>query len=202
MDKAVWGARIGLAGALAGALLAASCGTLTREGNAPSYLILTNLQASRGGANAGTFGSVLFSDVRTVVDGVSSTFADLGQASFQLALKDPGPSGSPNSPTTNNAITLTQYHVQYMRSDGRNVQGVDVPWAFDGGLTTTIASTGSVSFTLVRNQAKDEAPLQALLFNNIPLTVTAQVTFYGHDQTGREVSVSGNIEITFADYGD
>lgn len=202
MTKAVWGARIRLLGALACAVLASSCGNLTRQGTAPSYLILTNLQGARGGSNAGIFGSVLFSDVRTVINGVSSTFADMGQATFQLALKDPGPAGAPNAPSANNSITLTQYHVQYVRSDGRNVQGVDVPYAFDGGLTTTIAGTGTVGFTLVRNQAKDEAPLQALLYNNIPLTVTAQVTFYGHDQTGREVSVTGNIEITFADYGD
>jgi hypothetical protein len=28
------------------------------------------------------------------------------------------------------------------------------------------------------------------------------VTFYGHDQTGREVSVTGNIDVSFANYGD
>jgi hypothetical protein len=201
MDKAVWGARIRLAGALGCALLASSCGTLTREGNASSYLVLTSLQGASG-AKAGSFGSFVLSDVRTVIDGVPTIFNDPGQAVFQVALKDPGPSGSPNSPSPNNAITITQYHVQYVRADGRNVQGVDVPYAFDGAVTATIAGSASVGFTLVRNQAKLEAPLQALVFNNIPFTAIAQVTFYGHDQTGREVSVTGNIEITFADFGD
>jgi hypothetical protein len=28
------------------------------------------------------------------------------------------------------------------------------------------------------------------------------VTFYGHDQTGREVSATGNIDVTFANFGD
>ena len=201
MTKAVWGVRIRLLGALACAALASSCGDMTREGTASSYLVLTSLQAARGGTS-GTFSSFLLSDVRTVVDGVPTTFNDPGQATFQLALKDPGPSGSPNTPTVNNAITLTQYHVKYVRSDGRNTEGVDVPYAFDGAVTATIANSGTIGFTLVRNQAKLEAPLQALIFNNIPFTAIAQVTFFGHDQTGREVSVSGNIEVTFADFGD
>jgi len=200
MTKAVWGARIRLLGALACAVLASSCGDMTREGTASSYLILTSLQGAQG--NSGTFSSFLLSDVQTIVDGVPTFFNDPGQATFQLALKDPGPAGSPNTPSVNNAITLTQYHVKYVRSDGRNTEGVDVPYAFDGAVTATIAGSGSVGFTLVRNQAKLEAPLQALVFNNIPFTAIAQVTFFGHDQTGREVSVSGNIEVTFANFGD
>ncbi|PYR89304.1 MAG: hypothetical protein DMF84_25250 [Acidobacteria bacterium] len=164
-------------------------------------MILTSLQAAPGN-KPGSLGSFLLSDVRTVVDNVPTTFNDVGQASFELALKDAGPTGSANAPSQNNGITLTQYHVQYVRSDGHNTPGVDVPFAFDGALTQTVSAAASVGFTLVRNQAKSEAPLQALVLNNIPFTVVAQVTFYGHDQTGHEVSVSGNIEITFADFGD
>jgi len=195
MTKAVWGARIRLLGALACAVLASSCGDMTREGTASSYLILTSLTTGSGEA-------VLLSDVVQVVDDVPTFFNDPGQASFQLALKDPGPPGSPNMPTVNNAITLTQYHVEYIRSDGHNIQGVDVPYAFDGAVTSTIAGSGSVGFSLVRHQAKQEAPLKALAFSNQPLTTIARVTFYGHDQTGREVSVTGNIEITFWNFAD
>ena len=46
-------------------------------------------------------------------------------------------------------------------------------------------------FTLVRNIAKDEAPLQALTVNGVIISTIAEVTFYGHDQTGREVSAVG-----------
>ncbi|NUR55738.1 MAG: hypothetical protein HOQ29_14930 [Acidobacteria bacterium] len=202
MTKAVWGARIGLLGALACAGLASGCGNLTRQGTASSYLVLTSLQGASGGS--GTFSSVLASDVLNVnpTTGAQSIAADLGQAVFQLALKDPGPSGSPNAPSPNNAITITQYHVQYVRSDGRNVQGVDVPYAFDGGVNLTVAGTGTVAFTLVRVQAKQEAPLKALAFGGgaDSITTVAKVTFYGHDQTGRDVSVTGNIEVTFSDW--
>ena len=90
-------------------------------------------------------------------------------------------------PSPVNAITITQYHVEYVRSDGRNVQGVDVPFAFDGAVTVTVAGTRHRSpFTLVRLQAKQEAPLKALAFGGGANTITtvARVTFYGHDQTG------------------
>jgi hypothetical protein len=201
MTKAVWGARIRLVGALACAVTVSSCGDVVKQGTGSSYLILTSLEGAPGN-KPGSLGSVLASDVRTVVDNVPTIFADMGQASFRLVLKDAGPTASPNGPSQMNAITLTQYHVEYVRSDGHNTQGVDVPYAFDGALTQTISEAGSVGFTLVRNQAKSEAPLQALVLNNIPITAVAQVTFYGHDQAGHGVSVSGNIQITFADFGD
>lgn len=201
MTKAVWGARIRVAGALACALAAASCGDMTREGTASSYLIMTSLTATSG-SKPGTFSNTLLSDVITVVNNVPSTFNDPGQATFQLQMKDAGPVASPNTPSPNNFITLTQYRVQYVRSDGHNVEGVDVPFSFNSGLNATISGAGTVGFTLVRHSAKEEAPLQTLQSGSSPLSVVAQVTFFGHDQTGREVSVSGNIEITFSNFGD
>ena len=53
--------------------------------------------------------------------------------------------------------------MRYVRSDGRNQQGVDVPYDFDGALTFTAPASGATGdFTLVRVQAKLEAPLMAL----------------------------------------
>jgi hypothetical protein len=199
--KAVWGARVALAAVFVCAMLGASCGKLTRQGQASSYLILTNLQGASG-AESGTFSSLVKSDVITVVNSSPTIFNDPGSATFQLALKDPGSSTSPNGPTPNNFITITQYHVKYVRSDGRNTEGVDVPYAFDGAVTTTVSDTSSVGFTLVRNQAKLEAPLKALATSPLVISAIAQVTFFGHDQTGREVSVTGNIEVSFANFGD
>jgi hypothetical protein len=201
MTKAVWGVRIRLAGALVCAFLVSSCGDLTRQGTASSYLVLTSI-AAESGAKPGEFKSFLLSDVITIVDNVVTFFNDPGQATFRLALKDPGPNASPNEPSPYNAITLTQYHVEYIRSDGHNVQGVDVPFAFDGGLSATISNTATVGFQLVRHSAKQEAPLRGLQFSNQPITTIARVTFYGHDQTGRQVSVSGDIEITFWNFAD
>jgi len=196
-QKVVWGACVRLAVALGCAAVLTSCGQVVRQGQGNSYLILTSLGGSSG-ASPGAFTSQLLSDVVTVVGGVSSTFNDPGQAVFQLAMKDQlGPTPSPA-----NFITITQYRVEYIRTDGQNIQGVDVPFTFDGALTATVSRTSSVTFTLVRHTAKEEAPLRTLRSGASPLTVIARVTFYGADQTGRGVSVSGQMEITFSNFGD
>ena len=187
--KVVWGARGRVTVALTGVLLLMSCGQAVRQGQASSYLVLTSLTG--GSANASTVES-------DVISNTGSSFTDSGQATFQVLMKDNGGLG----PSPVNAITITQYHVEYVRSDGRNVQGVDVPFAFDGAVTATINASGGVGFTLVRIQAKQEAPLKALASGGgaQAITTIARVTFYGHDQTGREVSVTGSIQVTFADW--
>jgi hypothetical protein len=201
MTKAVWGSGVKLAGTIALAAAVSSCGDQTREGTAASYLIIATMEAASG-ADPTTFGTGLASDVITVKDNVATIFSDPGRVTFKLGLKDPGPASSPVTPTQNNWITVSQYHVQYVRSDGHNIEGVDVPYSFDGGMTATVSADTTAGFTLVRNQAKAEAPLGALQGNGIVLSTIARVTFYGHDQTGREVSVTGNIDVTFANFGD
>jgi hypothetical protein len=206
--KAVWGSRIRAGVALAAALLMTlpltSCSKMIRTGQSPGYLVLNSLQGAKGGgSNSGTFSTGLLSDVETLVPantGSPTVFNDVGQASLTLVLKDQG--GASTSPSPANAVTLTQYHVRYFRTDGRNTQGVDVPYEFDGGLGVTVSETATVGFELVRHQAKIEAPLKALTNNFQIISMIAEVTFYGHDQNGREVSVSGRMDIAFANYGD
>jgi hypothetical protein len=200
MTKAV-GAWIRLACAVSVMAGSASCGKLTRQGQASSYLIINSLEAASG-ATPSAFGATLSSDVRTVVNNVSTFFADPGQVQFALGLKDPGSATLPTSPTQANWITVDRYHVAYIRSDGHNVEGVDVPYAFDGAVTVTVSGPTTVGFVLVRNQAKQEAPLQTLTNNGLLISTLAQVTFYGHDQTGREVSTMGQIGVTFGNFGD
>jgi hypothetical protein len=201
MTKAVWGAGIRLACAVSVVVASASCGKLTRQGQAASYLIITSLEGASG-ADPSAFGGTLSSDVRTVVNNVSTFFADPGQVQFTLGLKDPGSPSLPTTPTQANWITVDRYHVAYVRSDGHNTQGADVPYAFDSAVTVTVSGPTTVGFILVRNQAKQEAPLQTLTNNGLLISTIAQVTFYGHDQTGREVSATGQIGITFGNFGD
>ena len=96
--------------------------------------------------------------------------------------------------------------IAYARADGRNRPGVDVPHPFDGAFTVTVRAEGTASagFVLVRLQAKAEPPLLALRNSDglFAISTIATVTFYGHDQTGRAVSVSGKISIEFADWAD
>jgi len=202
MTKAVWGVGLRRAGAVGLILASVSCGSLTRQGTSSSYLIVTSLEAAPGGVTAGTFGSVLLSDVVVVKDGVASIYSDQGRVTFGLGLKDPGPSTSPATPTQNNFITVNRYHVRYIRADGHNIEGVDVPYAFDDAFTVTVSGETTAGFTAVRNQAKQEAPLAALALNPIVVSTLAEVTFYGHDQTGREVSAVGNLSVSFANFAD
>jgi hypothetical protein len=184
------------------AAVSASCGDLQRQGQSASYLLIGALQGAPG-SDPSTFGGTLPSDVITVVDGTPTVFNDLGQIAVTVALKDPGTATSPTTPTTANSITIDRYHVQYIRTDGRNTQGVDVPYAFDGGMTLTVgASLVTGTFTIVRHIAKSEAPLKALAVNGVIISTIAKVTFYGHDQSGREVSAVAHISIDFANFGD
>ena len=187
--KVVWGTRACSVFALALAVTSTGCGQLQRQGQASSYLIVEELSA--GGS---TF---LLSDVITN----NSILNDVGEARFRLAMKDPGV-GSPNTPTSANYLTVDRYHVQFVRADGRNTPGVDVPYAFDGALSITVIDTASVAFTIVRNIAKAEAPLAALASNRMVISTIARVTFYGHDQTGREVSATASISVDFGNFAD
>jgi hypothetical protein len=146
---------------------------------------------------------LLLSDVITVVDTNETFFNDLAQVTFSLGLKDPGPATGATSPTPNQFITVDRYHVRFIRADGRNTQGVDVPYEFDGAFTVTVGGgTTQAGFTVVRNVAKREAPLLALRSNGVILSTIAELTFYGRDQTGHEVVATARASIDFANFGD
>ena len=134
---------LGLVAALPG------CTEVQRQGESPAYLIITSLSGASG-VKPTEFANVLASDVVTFVKKqvgqdeqfVPTIFADNGRVTFILGLKDPGAPGSTTSPTTTNFITVTRYRVTFIRSDGRNTPGVDVPYAFDGGMTLTVTEMG------------------------------------------------------------
>jgi hypothetical protein len=176
-----------------------SCGRLQREGTGSSFLIVDSLVAAAG-AEPEKFGGTLFSDVFTVKDDVGGVYADLGKVTFSLAMKD---ATTAAGPTTANFITVDRYHVNFIRADGRNNPGTDVPYGFDGAFTATVGDKGgSGVFTIVRHIAKEEAPLMALRVNGVIISTLAEVTFYGHDQTGREATASARISIDFGNFAD
>src|SRR6185312_10154449 len=204
--------RVLLAAALAAA--AAACGKVVRGSSAPVLLVIDQLNGLRGSATTSSAASSLVSDVFTIVTsgGTCTTtnpcptvFADGGQVIMHMVPKDIGVSATtPTSPTTNNEVTISRIHVSYVRSDGRNQEGVDVPYAFDTAATFTVPQSGQVtfSFPLVRVQAKQEAPLMALRTNGQVLSMIGNVTFYGQDVVGNAISVTGSISIDFANWGD
>ena len=175
---------------------ASACGQVN-TGRSPSYLLIDSMLAAPGGRGSGTLSNTLQSDVLT--DG--GIYEDFGSVILRVELKD---ATSPSGPT--NSVTVTRYHVSFRRSDGRNTQGVDVPYAFDGGATATITAGGTqpLRFVLVRAQAKTESPLAALRGGggSIFISALADVTFYGQDQNGNQIAVTGTISVNFADWAD
>jgi hypothetical protein len=182
-----------------GAGLTGSASCTMRHGTSNSYLIIDSLSGFSGATQEET-GSNLQSDV--VSNGTA--WEDEGIVTFRLGLKDPGSPTVPTVATTNNFITVTSYRVVYLRSDGRNTPGRDVPFPFDGALTATVRAEGttSVNFSLVRPQAKLEPPLLGLrnLGGAGVISAIAEVTFFGRDQAGRSASAVGRISVDFGDF--
>ena len=169
--------------------------------------VIDSLTASQGN-KTGNGQNVLLSDVITNVttpapcsqtNPCPTVFNDIGSVSFSLAAKD-----ITTAPTTNNTVTVNRYHVSYRRADGRNTPGVDVPYGFDGAATVTIPTNASagMTFELVRHAAKEESPLVQLKTNSQIITTIADVTFYGQDRVGNDITVVGSIQVDFGNFGD
>jgi len=91
--------------------------------------------------------------------------------------------------------------VSYVRSDGRAIEGVDVPYRFSAPLTASLApgDTLDLALDIVRHQAKLEPPLSNITGLDV-VEMTANVTLYGATISKQTVSASGAGTIRFADY--
>jgi len=185
-----------------GIFLLCSCNPAADETRSATRLLLENLLGYDMEDQVANFleSDVLHVDTTTQI---GTIHADAATATFSAELIDPN---SVNGPSSYNDITLTRYIVSYSRSDGNNVEGVDIPYAFEGHLSTMVAvgESTDINFTIVRAIAKDEPPLVNLQTGRADgvLTVTAKVDFYGHDQASRNVTVSGYLTIHFANYAN
>jgi hypothetical protein len=204
---------LALLAAVATSAAAAGCGgDFVRDSKAPARLVIVAMQGASG-AEPNELSTFVLSDVLTLVTtgGVCTKdnpcptrFNDPGRVEMRLQLRDIGNPANPSAPSGLNAVTVNRYRVVYRRSDGRNTPGVDVPYGFDGAVSMTVPSDGTATFgfQLVRNAAKFEAPLAPLVNDFTLITTIAEVTFWGFDQAGNEVSVTGSIEVTFGNFGD
>lgn len=174
-----------------------SCGNVVRDSKSPVLLTVATLSPTP-----------LLSDVvvlRTSPAPCTSTapcatiIDDTATATISASMKN-----TLVSPTTNNQITINRYHVEFTRSDGRNMQGVDVPYGFDGAVTVSVAAnaTADVPFELVRHSAKEERPLVQLVSSSNIIATIATITFYGTDAVGNVVSASGQMSVNFGNFAD
>ena len=135
--------------------------------------------------------------------GAQTWVADVAKATFSAELLDPK---SLTGASSYNDIMVTRYVVTFQRSDGRNSQGTDVPYSFEGTLSVLvpIGQATAATFVIVREIAKQEPPLLNLK-DGLPgdgLYVTAKVDFYGRDGANKTVKATGYLPITFANYAN
>jgi hypothetical protein len=188
-----------------------SCGSdALRQSRAPMLLVVDALEAApTGGHGANSFTGTLLSDV--VVVSTDPACSPSPSASCFTVFNDVGrvtlasqPKNISIEPTSNNQVTINRYHVDFVRADGQNSPGVDVPYSFDGGVTGTVPETGTLqlTFELVRHTSKEESPLIQLRNSSQIIHTIAHVTFYGQDLVGNAISVTGSIGVDFGNFGD
>jgi hypothetical protein len=111
-------------------------------------------------------------------------------------------------------IYLKQYRVRFFRTDGRNTEGVDVPYSISGPLANLRFHTPgpggdgevelTVPITIVRHQAKLEPPLLNLrqLGTSFVITMIAEVTVFAETVQGENLQASGQLEVRFSNFVD
>jgi hypothetical protein len=177
-----------------------SCNPVEDESRSNSILLIVRVQGADVEKNEADF---LQSDV-VVFDqdsGESTVAADSAGVTFTAETLDPAPwLGT----SIYQDIVVTDYVVSYTRSDGKNQEGVDVPYSFDGSLNARIEIGGqtTVNFVIVRAVSKLEPPLvnMATGRGEGELKTTARIDFYGHDTLGHTVTATGYLTVFFANY--
>lgn len=155
-------------------------------------------------------GDTILSDV-----GDTTTSTDVA---VTIAVRPKNPLNT-NVPQVAEAVFLEQYRVRFFRTDGRDVEGVDVPYSFSGALATVVdigigsGSNVTVTIPLVRVQAKQEPPLrnlQTLLNGNTIIgsnggvitprvTMIAELTVFGRTVAREQVSDTRRATVDFVD---
>jgi hypothetical protein len=147
----------------------------------------------------------------TFTSDVSTPSADVVAVSVSLRAKNPK---GPQTGVIPMDVVLNQYTVRFFRTDGRDVEGQDVPYSFSSAMAAPIdiATSGGVvvSIPLVRAQAKQEPPLRNLRVipgittNPLPsatinpvVTMIAEITIYGYTFANEKVSVTGRVTVDF-----
>lgn len=178
-------------------LMLSGCNPLEDDSKSSSFIIVESIT---GTDSSGTAASFLQSDV---VLANSIVTADVATATLRASLLDPAPILKPSQ---FNDIMLDRYIVSYSRVEGKNRQGVDVPYSFEGSLSQIlkIGTSVTLSFVVVREVAKLESPLIDLAQNRAEgvIEATAKIEFYGHDLVNNKVMATGYLTIFFANYAD
>jgi hypothetical protein len=177
-----------------------SCNPLENDSRSDSILLILQITGTDINENEVNF---LQSDVVNVDADTGSTTvaADAARVSFTAESLEPEPLLGTSQFYD---LFVTRYVVSYSRSDGKNQEGVEVPYSFDGALSSRvqIGSQTDASFVIVRAVSKLEPPLVNLAKGRGEgeLKTTARIDFYGNDALGNKITATGYLTVFFADY--
>jgi hypothetical protein len=189
-DGRGWTMRLAAAAGVALALAMAGCSADYVESSRASVLLLVD--NVNGGAP-------VLSDIVSGTAASPTIVNCLTEVGVAVRPKNPN-----LSPTPVQDVRLSRYEVSYRRSDGRAVEGVDVPYRISGNITVTVPVGGDVTtfpVDLVRHQAKIVPPLSNITGIQI-VTMFADVKVSGETISGDAVSAQGSVQVTFADFGE
>jgi hypothetical protein len=147
--------------------------------------------------------TTVFSDVIT---SSGSVFNDVGTATLSAVVLNP----TQASGTFYQDIIVDQIDIEYSRTDrtdGSNIEGVDVPFSFSQKVNARILVGASIElgFVLVQHVAKRESPLVELILSGQEhvLKLEAKITFHGKDVAGNRVEPAvGYISVWCANFAD
>jgi hypothetical protein len=161
-----------------------------KNGDAPVVLLMTGIND----------GAPLTSDVRISTGAVCPD-------SVPLRLENHFKNPHVTATGFRHDFTVERYEVRYFRSDGRNTEGVDVPYRISGNVAQEVIEEQAATLNLevVRRQAKLEPPLVNLRNSGgaIIVTMFADITLHARTTTGQTTNaVSARLQIDFADFAD
>ena len=191
-----------MAFAIVGLIAVVAC---AGDGSASSRSSVALVVERIGASSDGMAGHSTSTFIRSDVVSGGTVSPDVAQVTLRLVPKDPGAAFNPAAPTGANLVTVDRYRVRYVRSDGRNAPGIDVPHVWDGALSLTASfAAQTVDLVLVRASAKLDPPLIMLREGggDIVINAIAHVTFYGRDNGGARVEATGAVTVEFADWSD
>jgi hypothetical protein len=195
--------------AMAGLLSSGCTPDFVKQDESDVILRIVDVDGEPGGDDQDA-GDILFSDVCCAI------FNDDAVLTFQAVPKN----ALLDTIDFHNDVLLERYEVLYFRSDGRNTEGVDVPYRITGPIGALVSASSGAStevvLNVVRHQAKIEPPLRNLhgvFLQGLPasgvfqfggagiLTTIAEITIHGRQVNGKAVQAVTRLQVVFADFG-
>ncbi len=184
------------------ALALASCQAKEDDSTSASFLVITSLTGNDLAGKAGS--TTVFSDVITN----GSIINDSAVAVVTALTYNPTEDSEAHDITYYMNVIVDQVDVEFMRTDGKNTEGVDVPYHFSQpmNMLVEVDKTASIPFILIRHVAKMESPLIQLRdfpSEEFVLQLLAKVTMHGKDLAGHRIApVSGYLTVWCANFAD